>query len=129
MPNQGQEESHVRVRMAQVDSICVYQVTEGELEELEKGAPGSTQLNIGIAALSIALSAIVTILTVVIVSVPVLIFFVVMSVVGATTGIIMLVLWYQAYRSSDNIFKRIRQRLKEENAPKVTGEDSITPEI
>jgi F0F1-type ATP synthase membrane subunit b/b' len=53
--------------------------------------------------------------------------FVVITVVGFSFGIILLVMWYMAYRSTTSVAKRIRDRLKDEISEKITDDDSVKP--
>lgn len=124
-----QNDTKIRVRMAEVDSICVYQVTEFELETLEKGSPSSLYLNFAITFITTALSFFITLISTEIKSERLFNVFVIVSVVGFALGIFLLVLWYKAYRSSSSVANKIKNRLKEDIAPKTELNDSIKPVI
>ena len=64
MPNQEQSEGAVKIKRAKYDSLCLYEVTESELEVLEKGSPSSIYLNFSVFLLSIAISFTIALLTV-----------------------------------------------------------------
>ncbi len=129
MPDTNQNEAHIRVRRAEVDSICLYEVTEDELEGLEKGSPSSLYLNFSLFLLSAAISFTTALFFTEVSSQKVYIVFVIITVVGFVLGILLLIAWYRDYRSSTSIGKRIRDRLKAETyTPKSDG-DSIDPSI
>lgn len=127
MPDQNQNESLIRVRRGEVDSICIYDVTEDELETLEKGSPSSLYLNFSLFLVSAASSFLVSLLFGGELSTNVFIVFVVVTVVGFVVGIVLLVLWYRDFRSSTSVGKRIRNRLKADSSPTKSEDDSIQP--
>lgn len=124
-----QNDQKIRVRMAEVDSICVYQVTEFELEILEKGSPNSLYLNFAIASITTALSFLIALVSTEIKSSRVFDVFVIVSILGFALGLFMIILWYRAYKSSSSIAKKIKNRLKEDIAPKTELNDSVKPVI
>ena len=129
MPDQNQNEGHIRVRRAEVDSICIYDVTEDELETLEKGSPSSLYLNFSLFLISAALSFLVSLLFTEIAAPEVFTVFVIITVIGFVIGIILLILWFRDFKSSTSIGKRIRNRLKADSSPTRSDGDSIQPSI
>lgn len=120
-------EKSIKVRRADVDSICIYSVTEDELDILEKGSPSSLYLNFSLFLLSAALSfSAAAILTppqdIYIFSVFIIIIF-----LGFILGVIFLIMWHRNSKSSKSIAGRIRSRLKEETGPTEATEDSVKP--
>lgn len=126
---QNQSEGYIRVRRGDVDSICVYGVTEDELENLEKGSPSSLYLNFSLFLLSSAISFLMALIFTDIPSQKVYIVFLLLTIVGFILGFLLLILWYRDFRSSNSIFKRIRNRLKEDISPTQSDGDSIRPSI
>ncbi len=111
--------------MAEVDSICLYQITEDELRCLEEGSPSSLYLNFSILFLSTAFSFLISLLTTEIPSNRIFIVFVIITAVGFVAGIILFCLWFKAYRSSSSVAAKIKERLKADIAPKIEENDSI----
>lgn len=129
MAEQTQNEAHIRVRRAEVDSICIYDVTEDELEILEKGSPSSLYLNFSLFLISAATSFLASLFFTEIPSIKTFTVFVIVTVVGFVLGFILLVLWYRDFRSSNSVAKRIRDRLKAETLPTSSDGDSVQPSI
>ena len=111
-----QKETEPRIRRARVDSLCIYEVTEDELETLEKGSPGSLQLNFAIFFLSTGTAFLVSLLTTPITSNHIFIVFVVVTAIGLAFGVFLLILWYDIFRSTGSVSKKVRNRLEEETA-------------
>ena len=103
-----------RIRIAKMDSICIYPITEGELSALEEGSPGSIYLNFSIFLLSVAISLLMSLFLTKIESDRVFTVFVVLTTVGFVAGFVLLVLWIKAYRSATPVARKIRERGKEE---------------
>lgn len=102
-----------RIKKGKVDSLTIYEVTEGELETIERGSPNSNLLNFGIALTTTALSFLTTLLTINITDIRLFIVFTIITVVGLIVGLILLFLWYRTKSSVDEVFKKIRDRIRE----------------
>jgi len=103
------------IKKGKVDSLTIYEITDGELETIERGSPNSTLFNIGIALISIALSFFTTILTVDLKNKPQLfIIFTIITVAGFIIGIVLMILWVKVKNDVDEVISRIRDRIKEE---------------
>lgn len=109
-----QEELNPRIRRARVDSLDLYEITEDELATLEQGLPGSLYLLFSTFLLSMAVSFLITLLVTKIESDRLYIIFVVVTVIGFISGIVLLFLWIKAYRSSIPVSHKIRERMKDE---------------
>lgn len=118
MPNAHQSEGEVKIKRARYDSLCLYEVTETELEILERGSPCSIYFNFSIFLLSVAISFTVALLTVKIESVKLFAFFLVVTIVGYLGGIFLLILWFRNRKSIKSIIKKIKDRLPPEDTPK-----------
>lgn len=127
MAEPTQNEQYIRVRRGDVDSICLYSVTEDELEILEKGSPGSLYLNFSLSLISIATSFLASLFLTNISSQRIYIVFVIITVIGYIIGFFLLLLWYKEHRSSTSVAKRIRERLKADVSPVRSDGDSIKP--
>ena len=102
-----------KIKKGKVDSLAIYEVTEGELETIERGSPNSNLLNFGIALTTTALSFLTTLLTVAIADIRLFVVFTIITVVGLVGGIILLFLWYRTKSSVDEVYKKIRDRIRE----------------
>jgi len=105
--------------------LTIFEITEAELEALERGAPESLLLNLAIAALSIAASFSIALVTARIESTRAFCVFVVVAAIGYVAGIAFGLLWWQSRRSSKAVAAAIRSRIipegvqenGDENAP------------
>jgi hypothetical protein len=107
MPNNTDE---ITISRAKLDSITVYDVTEEELEIIERGSPSSNYLNFSVALLSIFISFLISLLSTKIESDKTYTFFMVVTVVSLIIGIFLLYLWWRTYDSTKAVFKKIRSR-------------------
>lgn len=120
MPNREQPEqseqvfSPVLIRRARLDRLTIYDVSESELEILERGSPNSIYLNFAIFLLSIAVSLTVALLTTTTTSTSIFIIFIVCTVVGYVGGILLLILWRRNRSSVSDCIAIIRKRLPPE---------------
>jgi len=73
-------------------TLTIYQITEGELEIIEKGSPKSVYLNFAILLLSIAASFLMTLLTIKVECIYVFSIFIIICGVGFIGGIFLLIL-------------------------------------
>ena len=111
----GQGENEIRVIRGRFDSLSIYEITETELETLERGSPHSIYLNWGIALLTLGLSSLASSLTIggqsqsqVILTV-----YIVLTVVGIIGGAFLIALWRNARKEITDVVKRIKERIKE----------------
>lgn len=123
MARRTQNEENPLIRRARVDSLDIYEVTEEELGQLEKGSPMSLQLNFSIFLLSVAITTLITLLTVQIVSSQLYTIFVVVTVIGLVLGVFLFLLWFSNYRSLTPVAKRIRERMKTDLMPENLNPD------
>lgn len=100
----------IQIDRARLDSITVYEVTEDELEIIERGTPTSNYLNFSIALLSIFVAFFITLLTVEIENDRTFLFFLATTIITLIVGVILLIMWIRSNRSSVSIFSKIRAR-------------------
>ena len=113
------------IRRVRFERLTIYEVSESELDTLERGSPDSLYLNIAIALLSVAVSLTATLLTATIKSLAIFVVFVVCTVVGYVGGILLLLLWRRTRRSLINCAAAIRNRLPPEGIAKSSGPDMV----
>lgn len=103
------------IKKGKVDSLAIYEITDGELATIERGSPNSTFFNIGIALISVAISFLVTLVTVDLsLRLRLFIVFVIVTVVGFIVGVVLMILWVKTKKDVDEVLKKIRDRIKEE---------------
>ena len=113
-PSTPQPEFLPEIRRARFDRLTIYEISDSELEILERGSPVSIYLNFAIFLLSSAISVTVTLLVTEIESDRMYEFFVVVTVVGYIIGALFLLLWWKDYRSLLKVADTIRRRLPPE---------------
>lgn len=99
------------IRRARFNQLTIYDVTDSELEILERGAPDSLYLNFSIFLLSSAISFTVSLFTTTISDAKIFTVFVVFTVIGYIAGIFLLLLWKKNHTSVTKCVENIRKRL------------------
>jgi hypothetical protein len=102
------------IRRARLDNLTIYEVSEGELEIIERGSPDSIYLTISVALLTLATSLLGSLLLTDIKSTATLLTFIVIVVVGYIVGGILLILWRRSGSSVAICVAAIRRRLPPE---------------
>lgn len=93
-----------------LDKLTIYEITEAELEALERGSPESLFLNLAIAVLSVAISFSAALATTRIESIWTFCVFVILCVVGYLAGVTFGLLWLQSRKSLKSVARAIRNR-------------------
>jgi|SRR3989344_3458678 len=123
MPNENEQTSSgVKINRGKLGSISLYEVTEDELNLLERGSPASTYLNFSIGLLSVGVSFFLSIFSTKIEDLKIYIVFWVIALVTTIAGIVLFVVWRQANKATENVIQRIKNRMA---TPSSTN--SITP--
>ena len=107
--NVGDKE--VKIVRGRVDSLSLYEITDHELNILEKGSPSSIYLNFSIFLVSIGLSFFISLVTVDIQSTKIFSIFTIFTVIGLVGGIFLLFLWSRMRTSVSDVVKRIKSRI------------------
>lgn len=116
-----------RIRRGRLDSLCLYEITEAELETLANGSSDSLLLNFAIFFLSTGISLWTAIAATKIESDRTFTVFVVCTVVGVAAGVVLLGLWLKFRVGVSRIVRRIKERLPSEDPrppspdPQATG--------
>ena len=111
--NTGHNE--VKIVRGRVDSLSLYEITDNELDVLERGSPNSIYLNFGIFLLSIGISFLTALLSTDIQSPNTFTVFVLLSLIGILGGIFLILLWHRTKREVTNVVKKIKERIAEQN--------------
>jgi len=107
------------IHRVRLDRLRIFEITEAELEALERGSPQSVFLNLAIAVLSMACSLSILLATATIEGDRTFCVFVILTSVGYVSGITFLLLWFILRRSLKNVSAEIRSRIP----PKGVQED------
>jgi|WetSurMetagenome_2_1015567.scaffolds.fasta_scaffold16876_2 archaellum biogenesis protein FlaJ (TadC family) len=107
------------IRRAKIDCLNIYEISEGELETLEKGSPGSIFLNFSIFLIGSAFTLLVALLTTDIRSNITYSVFIVLIIIGFLAGVMLLILWYKNNKSISRLVDTIRKRLPREELPNI----------
>lgn len=104
-------EDQIHVVRGRVDSLSLYEVTDYELEILEKGSPQSIFLDFSISLLSISISFLVSLLTTEIPNLRIYLLFLVIAIISFISGVILLVLWLRSRRHQTDVINQIKKRI------------------
>lgn len=99
------------IRRAPIGRLTIYEISESELEVIERGSPDSLFLTFSIFLLSVAISFSVTLATTTIPSNRTFQVFVIVTVIGYLGGVILIALWLRHRKSTKAITQTIRKRL------------------
>lgn len=108
---EGTSKDEIKIVRGKVDSLSVYEITDNELETLERGSPNSILLNFAIFLFTIGVSFLVNLLAVDIESIKLYVTFLVLTVIGILGGLILLIIWFRARRSISGVIKKIKGRI------------------
>lgn len=108
------EDEKVKVKRGRMDSVSIYEVSEGELTTLENGSKNSIFLNFSIFLLSIAASFFTALVTADYTNKNIVFtIFVVLTVVGILGGAFLLILWFRMSDEFKITIDKIKKRIKE----------------
>jgi len=99
------------IHRARFDKLTIYEVSESELDTLERGSPSSIYLNFAVFLLSVAISFTINLLTTTVVPTRTFTIFVVIAVVGYVIGLGLIILWLVNRQSVSKVTETIRKRL------------------
>lgn len=102
------------IHRGRLDSLRIYEISEAELDALERGSPESVYLNLGLTVLSVAISFTIALFSTRIESDRTFTVFVVVVIVGYIAGVTFGVLWWISRRSLSSTAAKIRARLPAE---------------
>ena len=107
-------DTQTKIKVGKVDSLVIYEVSEGELETIERGSPNSTYLNFSVFLLSIFISFLIALLTCEFTNNERLFnIFLIVCVIGGLMGIFLFIIWYRTKNDVDTVIKKIKQRIIE----------------
>jgi hypothetical protein len=106
-----------RIVRASLDQLTIYEISDNELETIERGGPESMLLNFAIFFTSTAISFTVSLATTVIQSIHLFTGFMVVTVVSYIAALVLGGLWVRSCKSKKSIIKTIRERRPPEGDP------------
>lgn len=123
MPNENEQTSSgVKINRGKLGSISLYEVTEDELDLLERGSPNSTYLNFAIGLFSVGISFFVSIFSTKIDDIKVYVVFWVVALITTIGGVVLFVVWRQANKATESVIQRIKNRLSLPSATTNTAQ-------
>lgn len=111
MNRRGKKALGPAINRVPLGTLNVFEITEAELDALERGSPESLFFNLGIAAFSIGCSFLISLLTTTIDNTRTFCVFVIVCTIGFVSGITFALLWWLSRRSVRNVAKEIRSRM------------------
>jgi len=129
MAKNTNSEKSIRIRRGRVDSVCLYEVKENELEILEKGEPTSLQLNFSISLLSIAFTSMSALCTATFDSPLIQIIFLLVAIIGILFGVYFLLLWWKGRKPIKMVIQTIKNRIPPEIVDEGEEELKIVKDI
>ena len=112
--NKNSGEKQTKIKVGKVDSLVIYEVSEGELETIERGSPNSTYLNFSVFLLSIFISFFIALLTCDFTKNERLFnIFLIVCIIGGLIGLLLFIIWYRTKNDVDIVIKKIKQRIIE----------------
>ncbi len=99
------------IQRVPLDTLRIFEISEAELEALERGSPESLFLNLALGILPIAISFTITLATTTIDDIKTFTVFVVITTVGYLAGITFAALWFIFRKSFKSVSAKIRARI------------------
>lgn len=112
--NETEKQFLPAIRRARFEQLTIFEISESELESLERGSPDSLFLNFAIAFLSAAISLTGCLVTSTVSSTRVFTVMVLLTIVAYAAGVVLISLWYRNHRSVRSVAAMIRKRLPPE---------------
>ena len=111
------------IQRVRLDKLTIFEITEAELEALERGSPKSLFLNLAISAISVSTSFLISLVTTTIADTRTFCVFVIVCAVGGIAGFTFGLLWWQSRRSLRHVAAEIRSRMPVEGIQEKTAAD------
>lgn len=100
------------INRGKVDSLCIYEITDGELEIIERGSPNSIYFNFSVFLITSAITLVAALLT----TTPsqlVKIIFILVTIIFSVAGVFCVILWIKSKNEFNATIKKIRARISE----------------
>lgn len=112
-PNKEQPQlvnGETKVCRHRINEIAIFEVSESELEQLEKGNSADLFLQFSISLLSIAVSITLSMLTATFNNKHLETVFISLCIISYILGILLMALWYKSHFSIRKLIQKIRKR-------------------
>ena len=113
------DERTLRVNLAQVDSVNLYEITENELETMENGPP-THDLNFAISLFTISITVAIALVTSGFKSERAELIFIIVGIIAFIASLYLVSRWWQANKSFKKVASSIRGR-KHSNTDRAPG--------
>ena len=123
MTRSGEQQLDPAIHRVRLDKLTIFEITEAELEALERGSPESLYLNLGLSVFAVAASFSVALATTNIESTKTFSVFVIVMVVGYLAAITFSLLWWRSRRTLRSVASEIRRRRTPEGMQGDTTDD------
>ena len=110
----GASEFLPEIRRARFGTLTIYEISEGELDLLERGSGDSLFLNFAISLTTLGVSLVVMLLTTTIASDRVFASFVAAAIVSFVGALLLFILWRRSRASISRVADSIRRRMTPE---------------
>ncbi len=117
--DQQQSEFLPEIRIGRIGVLKVHQISDEELIRLSQGSSHSLFLNLGISLISISTSFLISLITTVINSIRLFNVFVIITVLGFLSGIILIILWWTSHQPIRKLVQEIRNRMSPEGEAQI----------
>lgn len=114
-------ENEVRIIRGRIGSVSLYEITDSELDLLEKGSPSSIFLNFAIFLFSIGTSFLITLLSTSIDEMKIFTTFLVFTIIGLLGGLLLFIIWWRMKNEVTDIVDKIKCRIAEVNESEGLG--------
>ena len=113
-PSRITGQTDVKVVRGRVDSLSLYEITDYELDVLEKGSPTPFYLNLAIFLLSVGCSFAIALFTASIEPATTHTAFVVLCSAGIAGGLLFLLLWFYTKSEVASVVNKIKARIPDQ---------------
>lgn len=121
--NNSTGENDFKVIRGKVGSVSLYEITDSELDLLEKGSPSSIYLNFAIFLSSIGASFLISLLSTDITNIKVFTIFLVFSIIGILGGSLLFIVWFRMKGEISLVINKIKERITDQNPSEGFGEE------
>lgn len=114
-------ENAFRVIRGRVGSVSLYEITDSELDLLEKGSPSSLFLNFAIFLFSVGMSFLITILSAPIADIKIYVTFLLFTIIGLLGGAFLFIMWWRMKGEVSDVIKKIKDRIADNDENQDQG--------
>lgn len=113
------------IHRVRLEKLTIFEISESELEALERGSPDSLFLNLAIAVISVAVSFSITLATADIESNRTFVVFVIVTVISYIASVTLGLLWWTSRANLKSVAREIRGRQIPQGIQESDRQDTI----